>query len=57
MISKWTIAFAFISGTIYVVNDLLGDICELECQVEDLLKRVEKGLQVFLESPYSDKKN
>ena len=42
MISKWTIAFAFISGTIYVVNDLLGDICELECQVEDLLKRVEK---------------
>ena len=33
------------------------DILKRKIEVDSLLKRVEKGLQVFLESPYSDKKN
>ena len=33
------------------------DILKRKLEVDSLLKRVEKGLQVFLESPYNDKKN
>ena len=33
------------------------DILKRKIEVDSLLKRVEKGLQVFLESPYSAKKN
>ena len=33
------------------------DILKRKIEVDSLLKRVEKDLQVFLESPYSDKKN
>jgi len=33
------------------------DILKRKMDADSLLNRVEKGLQVFLESPFSDKKN
>jgi len=33
------------------------DILKIKMDADRLLKRVEKGLQIFLESPFIDKKN